>query len=82
VVAGEGHLHDLSWDDLAGLHHRLVGDRTDGEDPGLPPENFRGGVSPMRGAMPDHTGVPDKMAANIHGELQERGLENDPSAST
>ena len=34
-----------------------------------PPENFRGGVSPMRGTTPDHTGVPDKPAANIYGEL-------------
>ena len=32
----------------------------------------------MRGAMPDHTGVPDKLAANIFGELRERGLENEP----
>lgn len=60
------------WDfGSAAKHHQMYA-------PWLPPENFRGGVSPMRGAMPDHTGVPDKLAANIFGELQERGLENEP----
>jgi len=59
------------WDfGSAARHHQLYA-------PWLPPENFRGGVSPMRGAMPDRTGVPDKMAANIFEELRERGLETD-----
>jgi Xaa-Pro aminopeptidase len=59
------------WDfGSAARHHQLYA-------PWIPPENFRGGVSPMRGAMPDHTGVPDKMAANIHAELRGRGLEAD-----
>jgi Xaa-Pro aminopeptidase len=59
------------WDfGSAARHHQLYA-------PWLPPENFRGGVSPMRGAMPDHTGVPDKLASNILEELRERGLEQD-----
>src|ERR1700761_1549349 len=59
------------WDfGSAARHHQLYA-------PWLPPENFRGGVSPMRGAMPDHTGVPDKLASNILEELRERGLESD-----
>ena len=45
------------WDfGSAAKHHQMYA-------PWLPPENFRGGVSPMRGAMPDQTGVPDKLAA-------------------
>jgi Xaa-Pro aminopeptidase len=59
------------WDfGSAARHHQLYA-------PWLPPENFRGGVSPMRGAMPDVTGVPDRLAANIFEELRERGLETD-----
>ena len=46
--------------------------------PWLPPENFRGGVSPMRGAMPDETGVPDTLAGKIAHELREHGLEGEP----
>ncbi|HEV7561887.1 MAG TPA: aminopeptidase P family N-terminal domain-containing protein, partial [Solirubrobacterales bacterium] len=43
----------ILWDfGSAAKHHQMYA-------PWLPPENFRGGVSPMRGAMPDHTGVPD-----------------------
>jgi Xaa-Pro aminopeptidase len=57
------------WDfGSAARHHQLYA-------PWLPAENFRGGVSPMRGAMPDHTGVPDRLASNILAELRERGLE-------
>src|SRR5215467_4576065 len=60
------------WDfGSAARHHQLYA-------PWLPPENFRGGVSPMRGAMPDHTGVPDRLAANILHELRERGLDKEP----
>jgi Xaa-Pro aminopeptidase len=59
------------WDfGSAARHHQLYA-------PWIPPENFRGGVSPMRGAMPDHTGVPDRLAANVLGELRERGLERE-----
>jgi len=60
------------WDfGSAAKHHQLYA-------PWLPPENFRGGVSPMRGAMPDETGVPDTLAANIAHELREHGLEGEP----
>jgi Xaa-Pro aminopeptidase len=60
------------WDfGSAAKHHQMYA-------PWLPPENFRGGVSPMRGAMPDHTGVPDRLATNIWQELKDRGLENEP----
>src|SRR5207248_9540565 len=56
------------WDfGSAARHHQLYA-------PWLPPENFRGGVSPMRGAMPDATGVPDSLAASIEVELDARGL--------
>jgi Xaa-Pro aminopeptidase len=59
------------WDfGSAARHHQLYA-------PWIPPENFRGGVSPMRGAMPDVTGVPDRLAANVLQELRERGLESD-----
>jgi Xaa-Pro aminopeptidase len=59
------------WDfGSAARHHQLYA-------PWIPAENFRGGVSPMRGAMPDHTGVPDKLASNIFEELRERGIEGD-----
>jgi Xaa-Pro aminopeptidase len=59
------------WDfGSAARHHQLYA-------PWIPAENFRGGVSPMRGAMPDHTGVPDKLASNIFEELRERGIEQD-----
>src|SRR5579862_1382131 len=49
----------IVWDfGSAARHHQLYA-------PWLPPENFRAGVSPMRGAMPDHTGIPDTLAASI-----------------
>src|SRR6059058_6274776 len=60
------------WDfGSAARHHQLYA-------PWLPEENFRGGVSPMRGAMPDETGVPDSLAASIKVELDERGLGGEP----
>ena len=60
------------WDfGSAARHHQMYA-------PWLPPENFRGGVSPMRGAMPDETGVPDSLAASIKVELDERGLGGEP----
>jgi Xaa-Pro aminopeptidase len=62
----------ILWDfGSAARHHQLYA-------PWLPPESFRAGVSPMRGAMPDDTGVPDAMASHIKGELEERGLANEP----
>ena len=49
----------ILWDfGSAARHHQLFA-------PWLPPENFRAGVSPMRGAMPVETGIPDRLAAKI-----------------
>ncbi len=65
LVRGED---PILWDfGSAARHHQLFA-------PWLPPENFRAGVTPMRGAMPDATGIPDRLAARIAGELAERGL--------
>ena len=47
------------WDfGSAARHHQLYA-------PWLPEDSFRAGVSPMRGAMPDETGVPDALARTI-----------------
>ena len=47
----------ILWDfGSAARHHQLYA-------PWLPAENLRAGVTPMRGAMPDETGVPDALAA-------------------
>src|SRR2546423_382167 len=60
----------ILWDfGSAARHHQLYA-------PWLPPENFRAGVTPMRGAMPDETGIPDGLARRIAGELRERGLDD------
>ena len=49
----------ILWDfGSAARHHQLYA-------PWLPQESFRAGVSPMRGAMPDETGVPDTLASTI-----------------
>jgi len=62
----------ILWDfGSAARHHRLFA-------PWLPPESFRAGVAPMRGAMPDETGIPDGLAAKISLELRERGLMGEP----
>jgi len=59
------------WDfGSAARHHRLYA-------PWLPPQSFQAGVAPMRGAMPDETGVPDALAARIAHELRERGLQGE-----
>jgi Xaa-Pro dipeptidase len=61
----------ILWDfGSAAKHHQMYA-------PWLPAENFRGGVSPMRGAMPDETGVPDTLAGKIAHELREHGLEGE-----
>ena len=58
----------ILWDfGSAAKHHQLYA-------PWLPPESFRAGVTPMRGAMPDETGIPDGLARRIAGELRDRGL--------
>jgi Xaa-Pro aminopeptidase len=60
------------WDfGSAAKHHELYA-------PWLPPGSSRGGVTAMRGAMPDETGVPDGMAAMVLAELRERGVHDAP----
>ena len=62
----------ILWDfGSAARHHQLFA-------PWLPPENFRAGVAPMRGAMPVETGIHDRLGAKIAHELRERGLETEP----
>jgi Xaa-Pro dipeptidase len=62
----------LLWDfGSAARHHQMYA-------PWLPPENFRAGVTPMRGAMPGETGIPEAFAASIRHELSERGILGDP----
>jgi Xaa-Pro aminopeptidase len=62
----------LLWDfGSAARHHQLYA-------PWLPEESFRAGVSPMRGAMPDETGVPDALAQHVLTELRERDVASDP----
>ncbi len=64
------------WDfGSAARHHQLYA-------PWLPEDSFRAGVSPMRGAMPDETGVPDTLARTIVHELTEHGLPASRSGST
>jgi Xaa-Pro aminopeptidase len=59
------------WDfGSAARHHQMYA-------PWLPPESFRAGVTPMRGAMPDETGVPDTLGERIAHEMRERGLEGE-----
>ncbi len=62
----------ILWDfGSAARHHKLY-------CPWLPESSWRAWVSPMRGAMPDETGVPDALASMILHELQERGLDGEP----
>jgi Xaa-Pro aminopeptidase len=62
----------ILWDfGSAARHHQLY-------CPWLPTSSWRAWVPPMRGAMPDQTGVPDDLAELIFGELRERGLEREP----
>jgi len=62
----------ILWDfGSAARHHKLY-------CPWLPEENWRAWVPPMRGAMPDETGIPDDLATLIFDELRERGLEAEP----
>jgi Xaa-Pro aminopeptidase len=71
VLLPRGH-DPILWDfGSAAKHHQLYA-------PWLPEDSFRGGVAPMRGAMPDETGVPDLLGGRIAGELRERGLEGEP----
>jgi len=62
----------ILWDfGSAAAHHRLF-------CPWLPESSWRAWVSPMRGAMPDQTGVPDALAGMVWEELHERGLDGEP----
>jgi len=62
----------ILWDfGSAARHHQLYA-------PWLPTGSWRAGVTAMRGAMPDETGVPDAMVAHVVDELRERGLEREP----
>ncbi len=62
----------ILWDfGSAARHHQMYA-------PWLPAENFRAGVTPMRGAMPIETGVPDALGQRIAHELREHGLEGEP----
>jgi Xaa-Pro aminopeptidase len=62
----------ILWDfGSAARHHRLY-------CPWLPDSSWRAWVPPMRGAMPDATGVPDALAQMIWEELHERKLEGEP----
>src|SRR3954449_624147 len=60
------------WDfGSAARHHQMYA-------PWLPESSWRAGVSSMRGAMPQQTGVPDLLAGHIHDQLREHGLEKEP----
>jgi Xaa-Pro aminopeptidase len=60
------------WDfGSAARHHQMYA-------PWLPDSSWRAGVSSMRGAMPQQTGVPDLLAGHIHEVLRESGLEKEP----
>jgi Xaa-Pro aminopeptidase len=62
----------ILWDfGSAARHHQLYA-------PWLPETSFRGGVTPMRGAMPVETGVPDWLGETVAHELRERGLLGEP----
>ena len=62
----------ILWDfGSAARHHQLY-------CPWLPESSWRAWVPPMRGAMPDATGVPDALADMIWVELHERGLAGEP----
>src|ERR1700730_15956878 len=62
----------ILWDfGSAAKHHQLY-------CPWLPESSWRAWVPPMRGAMPDATGVPDDLAELIAGELGQRGLTGEP----
>jgi Xaa-Pro aminopeptidase len=62
----------ILWDfGSAAKHHQLY-------CPWLPESSWRAWVPPMRGAMPDATGIPDALAELIESELRERGLADEP----
>jgi Xaa-Pro aminopeptidase len=59
------------WDfGSAARHHQLYA-------PWLPESSWRAGVTSMRGAMPQATGVPDLLAGHVSEALRELGLERE-----
>jgi Xaa-Pro aminopeptidase len=61
----------ILWDfGSAARHHQLYA-------PWLPETSWRAGVTSMRGAMPEATGVPDLMAGHVFDALRELGLERE-----
>src|SRR3954462_10272937 len=62
----------ILWDfGSAAKHHQLYA-------PWLPETSWRAGVTSMRGAMPEATGVPDLLAGHVYEALRELGLEKEP----
>jgi Xaa-Pro aminopeptidase len=62
----------ILWDfGSAARHHQLYA-------PWLPESSWRAGVTSMRGAMPEATGVPDLMAGHVFEVLREQGIEREP----
>jgi Xaa-Pro aminopeptidase len=62
----------ILWDfGSAARHHQLY-------CPWFPEDSWRAWVPPMRGAMPDSTGIPAALGDLIYRELSERGLASDP----
>jgi Xaa-Pro aminopeptidase len=62
----------ILWDfGSAARHHQMYA-------PWLPDSSWRAGVTSMRGAMPEETGVPDLMAGHVSDALRELGLESEP----
>jgi Xaa-Pro aminopeptidase len=61
----------ILWDfGSAARHHQLYA-------PWLPETSWRAGVTSMRGAMPEATGVPDLLAGHVLDALRELGLERE-----
>jgi Xaa-Pro aminopeptidase len=61
----------ILWDfGSAAKHHQLYA-------PWLPDTSWRAGVTSMRGAMPEETGVPDALAAHIEQALRDLGLQGE-----
>lgn len=60
------------WDfGSAAKHHQLYA-------PWLPESSWRAGVTSMRGAMPESSGVPDLLAGHIYDVLDDHGLLDEP----
>jgi Xaa-Pro aminopeptidase len=72
VLLARGGADPILWDfGSAARHHQLYA-------PWLPASSWRAGVTSMRGAMPERTGVPDALAGHVAGALHELGLGGEP----